>query len=156
MISIKSTLILAVTIACLVSLSLAKPPTSTTSTPSSSPLTSGSSKSNVKVNGTSSTRARGSRSGFDPNYSMWGHATPSTLSSTGRFDMVPLIPIVLLFGLGLMLIPFLTSFIAHVLYPSNLPAGRKRRSTDSSSGFLNDMMINVLKNLESSIEKYTS
>lgn len=110
------------------------------------------------VNGTSSsTRARGSRSGhqFDPNYSVWGHPAPNTLSQTGRFDMVPLIPIVLLFGLGLMLIPFLTSFIAHVLYPANVPAGRKRRSADSLfSGSLNEMLINVMKTLESSIEKY--
>lgn len=74
--------------------------------------------------------------------------------------MIPLIPIALLFGLGLMLIPFLSSFIAQVLSPPP-PAvytGRKKRSADSSSSpgsdLLSETVVSYLKMLQKSVEKH--
>ncbi|RWS16621.1 hypothetical protein B4U79_03169 [Dinothrombium tinctorium] len=95
---------------------------------------------------------RGSRSGFDPNYGIWG-----SNQGVNRFDVSQLVPILLIVGLMIMLLPILTSCLTTLFTPLNFTHGKKKREAvgiEDDLPSMRDIVLNLLVNLEKAIEKY--
>ncbi|RWS31819.1 hypothetical protein B4U80_02602 [Leptotrombidium deliense] len=100
-------------------------------------------------------KQKGSRSGFDPNFGLWSS------TATNRFDAMQLLPVLLILGLGIMLLPIITSCLTTLFSPMAqvgspyFPHGKKKRELlEQGLPSMTDVVINLLANLEKAIEKY--
>jgi hypothetical protein len=70
-------------------------------------------------------------------------------------DLMSVIPVVLMIGLVILLLPFITSLLSQLFTPMGYPHGRKKRSTGfDQQNEINEIIHQILVTLEKAIEKY--
>lgn len=92
------------------------------------------------------TKGRSGKSGFDGAYAMWNP------SQAGKFDVMSLIPTLLIVGLGIMLLPVILSCFTQILAPMSFGQGRKRRDVGEhplrSAGVIMDLLTTFSKAMD--------
>lgn len=71
---------------------------------------------------------RSGKSNFDGAYGMW-----NPQGAAGKFDVLSLIPTLLIVGIGIMLLPVIISCFTQIIAPLNYSNGRKKRDTGTAS-----------------------
>ncbi|KAI1290287.1 hypothetical protein HDE_08378 [Halotydeus destructor] len=102
------------------------------------------------LNATSSmSKGRGAKSGFDGQYAMWNP------SAAGKFDVLSLIPTLLIVGLGIMLLPVILSCFTQILTPMTYATGRRKREIGQHP-LLSDpsRILQLVKTLHTAMDKF--
>ena len=103
------------------------------------------------MNATASPAGRSSKSGFDGAYAMWNPG------SAGKFDVLSLIPTLLIVGIGIMLLPVILSCFTQIIAPLNYGSGRKRREAGFEHPLNSPMVIlDLLSTFHKAMDKYST
>lgn len=98
-------------------------------------------------------KSRSGKSGFgvqnDGAYGMWNP------QAGAKFDVLQLIPTLLIVGLGIMLLPVIITCFTQILTPMAYSHGRKKREASFfGDGLQSHLMIGLLNTLENAVEKF--
>lgn len=98
-------------------------------------------------------KSRSGKSGWggqaDGVYGMWNP------QAGAKFDVLQLIPTLLIVGLGIMLLPVLITCFTQIVTPLAYTHGRKKRETSIfGDGLQSHLMAGLLNTLENAIEKF--
>ena len=100
----------------------------------------------------SQSKGRTGKSNFDGNnnYAMW----PS--QSNSKIDVMSLIPVLLIVGLGIMLLPSIIACFSQIMAPLSygMTGRRKREAPDSQFPFEQNLMLGLLYMLENAMTKF--
>lgn len=106
------------------------------------------------INHSKDGKSRSGKSGFgvqnDGAYGMWNP------QAGAKFDVLQLIPTLLIVGLGIMLLPVLITCFTQIVTPLAYTHGRRKRETGSFFGdsFNSHLMMGLLNTLENALEKF--